>query len=684
MSEMNKDFKTVERDVSWMYFNHRILEEAEREDVPVMDRINFLGIYSNNLDEFFRVRIAGLNRIANIKERKQRDEAARAREQLNKISKLNRKYAREYVEAVRHAIAALGEHNIFVVNERQLSQQQLAFVRDFYRHNLLGRLSAVWVERIKHFNTESDNVIYFIAKLSLKEKKPRYAILPLPTRQVSRWVELPETDGKQYIMYIDDVIRASLDLVFPGVEYDEAECYSFKFTRDAEMEIDNDLTKGYIQKVAKGVNSRLRGTPLRLVYDGDMPDGMLSRIMKRLGANSRTVVAVEGGRYQNHRDLMHFPRLGRHDLAYPALSQIDNVGLKPGESLIELIRRRDVMLHVPYHTFDNYIRLLSEAAISPRVKSIKTTLYRLAKDSKVVRALINAAENGKKVTVVIELLARFDEESNIDWSKRMQEAGIEVIFGVDKLKVHSKITHIGFTSGSAIACVSTGNFHEGNARAYTDLILMTSKRNITEDVNRCFSFIERPFAPIRFNELLVSPNEMRRKFISLIDREVKNHLQGRSAYIRCKLNHITDPDIVEKLYEAAEAGVKVDLLVRGNCSLTDNARLGNNMRVHGIIDRYLEHSRIFIFANAGDEQVYIGSADWMTRNLDLRIEVVAPVYDPDLKRECSLIVEWGMRDNRNGHVVVGPEWEEGTPDFRSQTALYEHYKSIDENGKEQE
>ena len=377
---------------------------------------------------------------------------------------------------------------------------------------------------------------------------------------------------------------------------------------------------------------------------------------------------------------MRFPDCGRNDLRYPEWTPILKKELDGPESLLKKIQEKDRFIHVPYHSFDSYIRVLQEAAINKHVSSIKTTLYRLAKDSKVVKSLIGAARNGKKVTVVIELLARFDEASNITWSKRMQDAGIKVIFGVEGLKVHSKITHIGMKSGKNIACISTGNFHEGNAKTYTDCMLMTAHAKLVKDVEQVFNFIERPYSPIRFKNLLVSPNEMKNKFITLINNEIKNKKTGKTAYIKIKINHITDPDIVNKLYEAAAASVTIELLVRGNCSLmTDTEKVHNSIRIIGIIDRYLEHSRIFIFANGGDEKIFMGSADWMPRNLDNRIEVITPVYDPAIKGELKRIVEYGLKDNMQGRVVDGNgnnqfmKRENNEPDFRSQEALYMDY-----------
>lgn len=377
------------------------------------------------------------------------------------------------------------------------------------------------------------------------------------------------------------------------------------------------------------------------------------------------------------------------DRRYPAWPPILKRELDGPESLIRRIQEKDRFLHVPYHSFDSFIRLLQEAAVSKEVDSIKMTLYRLAKESKVVKALIGAARNGKKVTVVIELLARFDEASNINWSKRMQEAGIKVIFGVEGLKVHSKLVHIGMKRGTDVACISTGNFHEGNARTYTDCMLMTASRRLVKDVDSVFSFIERPYSPIRFKELLVSPNEMKNKFVTLINNEIKNKKSGKPAYIKIKINHITDPVMVEKLYEASRAGVDIDLLVRGNCSLvTGIPDVSDHIRIHGIIDRYLEHSRIFVFAAGGEERVFIGSADWMTRNLDHRVEVVTPIYDPAIKEEMKRIVDYGFCDTLQARIVDGEgknlfcEAPEGEPPFRSQEALYEYYREAEQSNEE--
>lgn len=679
---MAKVLKTVDRDVSWMYFNHRILEEARKESVPVLERMSFLGIYSNNLDEFFRVRMASINRTLHFSdpkskaEEKERDALETVQKEINR---LNTRYSQEYHFAVDEVVEALRKEKINIVDETHIDESQRAFVEDYYRQRIMGRISLLWIDEIKHFDNEGDDTIYFIVKIVRKNGKANYAIMPLPIDSCGRWVVIPapaDKSDEKYVMYLDDVIRACIPMAFPGFNYEKIEAWSFKFTRDAEMEIDNDLRTGLMQKVSKGIKSRKGGTPLRMVYDETIPEEALRRIKKILNEGKKTDTAIKSGRYQNHKDFMKFPDCGRKDLKYPRWTPVLPDVFNKQTSVFDFIREKDRFLHVPYHSFDGYIRLLNEAAINPHVKSIKTTLYRLAKDSKVISALICAAQNGKNVTVVIELFARFDEESNIKWSKKMQDAGVKVIFGIEGLKIHSKITHIKFSSGQDIVCVSTGNFHEGNASAYTDMLLFTAKRNITEDVERVFKFIEKPYSQPKFKELLVSPNEMKKKFLMLIDQEIKNHLTGKPAYIKMKINHITDAPMVQKVYDAAMAGVKIEMIVRGNCALVDNDETKSNLKIKGIIDRYLEHARIYCFCNGGDEKVFLGSADWMTRNLDGRIEVVTPVYDPDIKEECRRVVEWGFNDTTNGRWVAGEDKHtEPTTPFRSQEALYSYYSN---------
>ena len=664
----------VERDVSWMYFNHRILQEAEKEFVPLLERLSFLGIYSNNLDEFFRVRVASLNRM--LERKLEKDTEQQIKKSLKTINKLNESYSKEYTEAVDRVFEELETHKIRLVTEACLNDEQKDFLSQFFYDKLNGSVNPIWLSEIEDLTVLEDNRIYLIVeKCEKKDNKKKYAIVKVPDRIYGRWVKIPSSDGFDNIMYLDDVIRYCLPLVFLGFKESTYRAYSFKFTKDAEMEMDNDADFGTMEKIALGVNSRKKGDAVRVIYDHEMPREMQRKLRDRLNTKELDA-SLAGGRYQNHKDLMSFPDCGRKDLKYDKWSPIMKPEFISNESILDQIRQKDRFIHVPYHSFNGYIRVLREAAIKPEVKAIKTTLYRLAKDSKVVKALITAARNGKKVTAVVELLARFDEESNIKWSKRMQEEGVNVIFGVEGLKIHSKLLYIESKKGN-IACIGTGNFHEGNAKIYTDYLMMTARPKIVNEVAKVFDFIDRPFSPFRFNELLVSPNSMKSRILRMLDTEIRNAGEGKEAWVKIKINHITDTDMVAKLYQASKAGVKIDIVIRGNCSLVPGIKgLSDNIHCVGIIDRYLEHSRILIFANGGKPRYFLGSADWMPRNLLNRIEVMTPVYDEELQADLLRTVAYGMRDTTNGRVVDGKGTNallEG-PTFRSQEELYKEYK----------
>lgn len=664
----------VERDVSWMYFNHRILQEAEKEFVPLLERLSFLGIYSNNLDEFFRVRVASLNRM--LERKLDKDTEQQIKKSLKTINKLNESYSKEYTEAVDRVFEELETHKIRLVTEANLNDEQKDFLSQFFYDKLNGSVNPIWLSEIEDLTVLEDNRIYLIVeKCEKKDNKKKYAIVKVPDRIYGRWVKIPSSDGFDNIMYLDDVIRYCLPLVFLGFKESTYRAYSFKFTKDAEMEMDNDADFGTMEKIALGVNSRKKGEAVRVIYDHEMPREMQRKLRDRLNTKELDT-SLAGGRYQNHKDLMSFPDCGRNDLKYDKWTPIMKPEFVSNESILDQIRQKDRFIHVPYHNFNGYIRVLREAAIKPEVKSIKTTLYRLAKDSKVVKALITAARNGKKVTAVVELLARFDEESNIKWSKRMQEEGVNVIFGVEGLKIHSKLLYIESKKGN-IACIGTGNFHEGNAKIYTDYLMMTARPKIVNEVAKVFDFIDRPFSPFRFSELLVSPNSMKSRILRMLDTEIKNAGEGKEAWVKIKINHITDTDMVTKLYQASKAGVKIDIVIRGNCSLVPGIKgLSENIRCVGIIDRYLEHSRILIFANGGKPRYFLGSADWMPRNLLNRIEVLTPVYDEELQADMMRTISYGMRDTTNGRIVDGKgtnNFVEGEP-FRSQQELYKEYK----------
>ena len=665
----------VERDVSWMYFNHRILQEAEKEFVPLLERLSFLGIYSNNLDEFFRVRVASLNRM--LERKLDKDTEQQIKKSLKTINKLNESYSKEYTEAVDRVFEELETHKIRLVTEACLNDEQKDFLSQFFYDKLNGSVNPIWLSEIEDLTVLEDNRIYLIVeKCEKKDNKKKYAIVKVPDRIYGRWVKIPSSDGFDNIMYLDDVIRYCLPLVFLGFKESTYRAYSFKFTKDAEMEMDNDADFGTMEKIALGVNSRKKGEAVRVIYDHEMPREMQRKLRDRLNTKELDA-SLAGGRYQNHKDLMSFPDCGRNDLKYDKWTPIMKPEFVSNESILDQIRQKDRFIHVPYHNFNGYIRVLREAAIKPEVKAIKTTLYRLAKDSKVVKALITAARNGKKVTAVVELLARFDEESNIKWSKRMQEEGVNVIFGVEGLKIHSKLLYIESKKGN-IACIGTGNFHEGNAKIYTDYLMMTARPKIVNEVAKVFDFIDRPFSPFRFSELLVSPNSMKSRILRMLDTEIRNAGEGKEAWVKIKINHITDTDMVTKLYQASKAGVKIDIVIRGNCSLVPGIKgLSENIRCVGIIDRYLEHSRILIFANGGKPRYFLGSADWMPRNLLNRIEVLTPVYDEELQADLMRTISYGMRDSTNGRLIDGKgtdDFVNGEP-FRSQEELYKELKS---------
>ena len=683
--EGKKKENYVDRDVSWMYFNHRILQEGRKEYVPLLERLSFLGIYSNNLDEFFRVRVASLNRLL-ARDGITKSMRNQIKKSLKTINLLNETYSQEYTEAVHRVQGELALHKIRIVNEMQLNEEQKKYLTTFFYEKLNGSVNPIWLSEIKDLSSLEDNRIYLLVEKSGKSEgdKPKYAIIKVPDRVYGRWQKIPSSEGFDNIMYLDDVVRYCLPLIFIGFKESQFRAFSFKFTKDAEMDLDteNEFEYSTVEKVAAGVDSRRRGEAVRLLYDKAMPKEALKKIKDRISATEWDTM-LAGGRYQNHKDLMSFPACGHEELRYPKWPQImPPEFLKVHESVLDLIRQRDLFIHVPYHSFNSYIRVLQEAAIRPEVKVIKTTLYRLAKDSKVVKALITAARNGKEVTAVVELLARFDEESNIKWSKRMQEEGVNVIFGVEGLKIHSKLLYLESKKGN-IACVGTGNFHEGNAKIYTDYMMMTARPRIVNEVAKVFNFIDRPFSQVRFQELMVSPNSMKSRILRLLDTEIKNAQAGKEAWVKIKINHITEPEVVNKLYHASCAGVKIDILIRGNCSLVPGIPgLSENIRCVGIIDRYLEHSRVLIFCNGGNPRYYLGSADWMPRNLLNRIEVMTPVYDETLRADLLRTVEYGLKDTTNARVVDGKgtnEIQKGEY-FRSQEELYKAYLAENENG----
>lgn len=684
---MPTHFPYIERDESWMYFNRRLLFEAQREDIPILERLNYLGIYSSNLDEFFRVRIASLRKQSEFNSLASEEERLSAKQTLIKVARLYKEYSAQYEATLANLVSELSKENIHIIDERELSPSQGEEVRRFYMEHVSSTVNPVFIcsssflpER--HLRESLYLVVSLRPNMVLKEDgSPDLAILEIPTKACGRFVRLSDGDkGESYIIMLDDVLRFCLPYIFAGMPYTEFEAYTFKLTKDSEIEIETDLRRSVIDQVSRGLRQRKHGSPIRVVYDAAMPENILERLCQ-LADLGKTDTLLGGGRYHNIKDMMKFPDCGRKHLRFPRWEQCVDNERNYADSILERIKRKDVGMHFPYQSFDMFLRVLREAAISPKVSEIRITLYRVAQHSKVVGALLAAAQNGKRVVAVVELLARFDEESNINWSKKLQDAGVQVIFGHEKFKIHSKLVHITTTDGG-IACIGTGNLHEGNARLYTDYMLMTAEPSIEQDVCRVFDFIETPYLRTEFKRLLVAPNDMRNRLVALIDREIRHARLGKPASFKMKLNHIVDQDMVRKLYEASQAGVQIDLCVRGNCSVVPGIiGISDNIRINAIIDRYLEHPRIYIFENAGQPEYYLGSTDWMTRNLDKRIEVMAPVLDVDIQEELRMIVDYALRDTAQGHEVNQGERlpkrllpETKTPLFRSQEALYYYYQ----------
>ncbi|MFV0390498.1 MAG: RNA degradosome polyphosphate kinase [Paludibacteraceae bacterium] len=684
-----KKMEYINREISWLYFNDRVLQESANPNVPLIERLKFLGIFSNNLDEFFRVRVATLMRMTEMKLRMPSSNADPA-EILKKIAKMTADTQSVLEKNYTTIKDELKKENIFIVDETQLTAEQEAFVVNYYDKQLEDAITPIMLSATgRTFPELRDAHIYLFVKLSTQANPQsfKYALIEIPRSEYSRFLVLPEDMGRKCAIFIDDVIRLCMPQLFKSLDYDHFESYTLKITRDSEMEIEAELGDGIVDKVSKGVKSRRFGSPLRFLYDREMPDEMRKYILKKINfKKSGTIIA--GGRYHNFKDFMGFPTLGLTDLVYPKTIGIENETIRASQSVIKAIEEKDMFLHYPYYSFSQYVQLLREAAIDPQVKSIHITLYRMASRSKVAKALIFAAKNGKQVTAVVELRARFDEEHNIQWAHRMEEAGVNVVFGVEGLKIHSKLTLIKKKNGKKIAAISTGNFHEGNATVYTDFTLFTANREITSEVEMVFDFIDRPFQTVQFSHLLLSPQDMRKKINRMIHTEIINAKRGLPAYILCKINHITDFKLINKLYEAAEAGVKIQAVVRGMCSVvTTQQELNGNFEIVGIIDKFLEHSRIFVFCNNGVEKYYLSSADWMTRNLDSRIEVAVPVYDKKIQEELKTVIEFGLKDNVQARICDGSGKNkmktDEEPPFRSQMELLKHYEILEENRKKE-
>ncbi len=644
------------KEISWLAFNGRVLQEAADTSVPLLERLSFLGIFSSNLDEFFRVRVAHLRRLESFGPGARKLVGDDPPAVLKEIHAVVLKQQALFESTYRSILGELHQHGISIIGENDLNPAQEAFIRDFYRQRLRPSLIPLMVNHLEKFPQLKDQAIYLAISLySSKSRRSEYALIEIPTDVLSRFVILPRVGNREYVILLDDVIRYCLKEIFSIFPFDQFEAYTIKLTRDAQLDLDDDLYGSYIEKISKGLKQRKSGAPVRFIYDNQIPRRLLKLLQHKMGLNTGSGPFIPGGRYHNFKDFMGFPRIGPKQLSAPPVLPLGHADVDAAPTFFKAVRRRDILLHYPYQTFDYLIEFLRQAAIDPKVRSIKMTLYRVARNSKVVNALINASRNGKRVTVVMELQARFDEADNVYWSERLQEEGVRVINGVPGLKVHAKlilITRVSHRKTVLYANIGTGNFNETTARVYTDDSLFTADERITVEVSRVFGFLESNYRRTNFKHLLVSPYDTRRKLTKLIDTEIKNARKGRPAHIILKVNNLEDAGLIRKLYEAHEAGVALRLMVRGMFSLIPGVKnFSEGIEATAILDRFLEHSRVMAFANGGDEKLYIASGDWMTRNVDHRVEVACPVHDPALKKQLRDVLDIVWNDNVKARVL---------------------------------
>lgn len=647
------------RDISWLSFNARVLQEARDEDVPLRERIRFLGIYSNNMDEFFRVRVATLRRMTALSSRSGYRLEIDPEVILNEVQERVLAMQIEFDRAWTAILRDLKKRNILLITERKLNAEDKRFVLEYFDEQIRSYIVPLMIESMQSFPTLNDKSLYLACRLSKSDKSipDKFALVSVPTRHLPRFLLLPAKGRQQKIILLEDVIRLALPRIFSFLGYDSFSTNIIKVTRDAEIDIDNDMTTSLMQKIEKGLKSRKKGKPVRFVYDKDIDPHLLNYLVRRLGLSKRDTV-LAGSRIHNFKDFMNFPDIlndvskKRKPFTHPLLRKSNSVS--------DIILNRDIMLSFPYHSFDSLIDLLREAAIDPTVASIKISCYRLAPRSKVINALVNALRNGKQVTVMMELRARFDEEANLAWKKELEDEGARVLIGVPGMKVHAKICVIRKKVNDKniyYGFVGTGNLNEKTAPVYADHFLLTADRGIMADINRIFSYLENP-SPERMQLLkgcqsvIVSPVKMRAHLLSMINNEIRQARKKKPAAITLKLNSLSDSRLIEKLSEAATAGVEIRMVIRGICCMkTENSKFKKPIKAVSIVDEYLEHARVIIFHNRGNEKVYITSADWMIRNLDNRIEASCPVIDPTIIRQLKDILELQLKDNVKARIL---------------------------------
>ncbi|MGN6615830.1 MAG: polyphosphate kinase 1 [Ilyomonas sp.] len=675
----------IPRDISWLSFNGRVLQEANDPSVPLKERIRFLGIHSNNLDEFFRVRVATLKRMIELSGKKPNFHLEESpQEILDQIQMIVLRQQTEFNRIWEDILKELSKENIFLVKEENLNSEQQEFVKHYFNEKVRGNIIPLMIESLPQLPYLHDKSIFLgvVMRKTSTAYDQKYALIEVPDKVLGRFVLLPSPPGEYCIILLEDVIRFNLPYIFSYFGYDHFDAHLFKVTKDAEIDIDNDISTTLVQKIEHGLKNRRRGRTVRFVYDKEMDAGLLEYLMRRLNLSRRDNI-IPGGRIHNFRNFMNFPdvfpdgRIRRTPFTHPALANSMRV--------TDVVLKQDVMLHFPYHSFDPVVDLLREAAMDPHVNTIKITAYRLASDSRIINALINAVRNGKQVVVMLELRARFDEEANIEWKERLEIEGVKVLIGVPNMKVHAKVCVIKKRVQNKTiqyGFVSTGNLNEKTAKVYGDHMLLTSNRSVMADINRIFKFLEHPKTNIpclrSCTTLIVCPVNMRKILLQLIDKEIKQAKAGKEARIILKLNSLSDEILIDKLYDAAMAGVELKLIIRSIlCAKVENKKFKHPVEAISIVDEYLEHARVMVFHNCGKERVFISSADWMVRNLDHRIEAAVPVTDEKIREELKDILHIQLEDN------VKARWldndlsnmyvsSEGKKRVRSQVEIYKY------------
>lgn len=666
------------RELSWLSFNERVLQEAIDEKNPLIERVRFLGIFSNNRDEFFRVRVASVRRMLELGKKARQQLYNDPEELLEQISKKVISQEAMFLETYNMLVHQLAEADIHLVNEKSLSDSQKQYALDYFKDKVRPALVPLMLSK-KSVPDLTDKSSYLAVKMVMKnDPSVKYALIEVPSAILPRFFVLPAEGKSKYVMFLDDVIRLGLEQVFKIFPFKSIQACAVRMTRDAELDIDEDIDESIMEKLSKSINKRKKAQPVRFVHDKKIPQDMLDYLVKTLKLSGNI---IPSGRYHNLRDFMSFPDFGMKKHTFPKWIPTRHPELRNKGSLLEVIGKQDIMLNYPFQSFNHTIDILREAAIDPAVQEIKINMYRIAENSNIVNALINASKNGKSVTAVMELRARFDEEHNMLLSRKLQENGVRVIFGVDGLKVHCKLVVITRKVRSQIqhiAHIGTGNFHEGTAKVYTDISLWTANSKISREVYKVFEFFNSNYKRGTYRQLIVSPFNMRRKMGDLIDKEVRNAKAGKPAYMILKLNNLVDEIMIEDLYKASRAGVKIQMIVRGICSLVPGVKgMSENISVISILDRYLEHTRVLVFGNGGDELMYISSADWMGRNLDRRVEVAAPIFDEGIKSEIRKTLEFQLNDNQKARIIDKKQMNAyvkgGAKKIRSQKATYEMY-----------